>query len=409
MTCLRHVHSLIKLCRVSRLRLSSCKYYVRLRQASVHQGFTLLELVISIAIAAIISLSLTMLLNQSYASQTKLESLTQLNERATLFFTQLERDLMGATIPIENILALEAEQEKKSKNKKDDAAQAPKKENGEKNNQTAAQDSKKEEPAYKPFDRVFYYNRGAQNRFFFSWVTRNPLQLHWGSSVGAARPRIARVMYRLEQDATDKTLFKLIRSEGLDLTYAPYEKHADPKYKGSAIIDGVKSIKVTCVAVIEKKDEQKDAAKVPLANAAGQQKKEEKPPVTEVKVLDHWEWPLSKDDKQKDDKKSEELPPLPQGVRVELVLWDATHEREVTFAYGIYIPALPTLHREKKDEKKAPEQAQKKPGEDKKPDGTIDIPGGGGRMPVGGGSKPKDSHTAYAYDPNTRKMVRIPS
>ena len=81
-------------------------------------GFTLLELVISIAIAAILSLSLTMLLNQSYASQKKLDTITHLHERATLFFTQLERDLMGATIPIENILSLETEEQKKSKNQK---------------------------------------------------------------------------------------------------------------------------------------------------------------------------------------------------------------------------------------------------------------------------------------------------
>lgn len=331
------------------------------------KGFTLLELVISIAIAAIISLSLTMLLNQSYASQKKLESLTQLHERAALLFTQLERDLMGATIPIENILALESENQKKDKGKKPAQDTKEKKESTEPAPSSA---DKKEDIPYKPFDRVFYYKR-ANNQLFFSWITDNPLQLYWGSAVGVARPRIARVMYRLEPDPNDKTLFKLMRAEGFDLTYAPYEKHTEQKYKGYALVEGIKSLKITCVSIILKQDEQKDeSVKVPAAQAGTdkQKKTEQKPPQTEVKTADSWEWPLPKDEKSSSakatadmDKKTEEMPPLPQGIRIELVLWNEATEREVTFEYGIYIPSLPILQRERKNEQPQDQKTQQPP------------------------------------------------
>ncbi len=328
--------------------VSYIKRDVRLPNPQAKTGFTLVELIVSLAIATIVSLALTTMLNQSYASQKKLESLSHLYSRATLLFTQLERDLMGATIPIENILALEAKDAKKEKNSKQaEAQQAEKKEQSE---QSESKSEKKEsdEVSYKSIDKVFYYTR-TNNQMFFSWITKNPLQLYWGSSVGVARPRIARVMYRLEPDPKDKTLFKLMRSEGFDLTYTPYEKHTDQKYKGYALVDDIKSIKITCVAVQEKKDE----AQIPLAKA-GEQKKSEKPPVTEVKMLDSWEWPRSEENKKSGEKVEQELPPLPQGVRIELVLWDAARERDVTFEYGILIPALPRLQRQKKEADKKP-------------------------------------------------------
>jgi len=352
-------------------------------------AFTLLELVISIAIAAILSLSLTMLLNQSYASQKKLETLTALYERAALLFTQLERDLMGATIPIENILALETSSSASSyaeatADKKATADRAEKK--GEKKTEPAPSSAdKKEEPVYKPFDRVFYYKR-ANNQLFFSWITHNPLQLYWGSGVGVARPRIARVMYRLEQDPADKTLFKLLRSEGFDLTYAPYEKHSEQKYKGYALVEGIKSLKITCVAVIQKKESSSASA------TADKQKKEQQPPQTEVKTADTWEWPLPKDDSKKtDEKKTEELPPLPQGVRIELVLWDEATEREVTFEYGIYIPSLPVLNREKKSS--SAEATADKPQDGKQPGAPGAQPNPGG--PQGGDTVNKNPVTGF--------------
>lgn len=301
----------------------------------IHRGFTLIELIISLAIAAIVSLALTTMLNQSYASQKKLESLSHLYSRATLLFTQLERDLMGATIPIENILALETKDTKKENSPKQaEIQQVEKKES--------------DEPLYKSVDKVFYYTR-TNNQIFFSWITRNPLQLYWGRSVGVARPRIARVMYRLEPDPKDKSLFKLMRSEGFDLTYTPYEKHTDQKYKGYTLVNDIKSIKITCVAVQEKKDE----SQVPSVKA-NEQKKPEKPPVTAVKILDSWEWPRSEENKKSGEKTEQELPPLPQGVRIEIVLWDSARERDVTFEYGILIPSLPTLQRQKKEADKKP-------------------------------------------------------
>ena len=171
----------------------------------------------------------------------------------------------------------------------------------------------------------------------------------------------------------------MIRTEGLDLTYTPYEKHSDQKYAGYALVDDIKTLKITCISVQEKKDENQ----VPLAQA-GEQKKQEKPPVTEVKKLDSWEWPRTDKDTKNDDKKEQELSPLPQGIRIELVLWDEAREREVTFEYAIAIPSLPTLQRgtkeaDKKQEKK-PATAPKAPPNNGTPNplgGDTSIQGSG--------------------------------
>lgn len=367
----------------------------------MRHGFTLIELIVSLLIGALISISLTALLQQSYASQRKLEALTNLYGRASLIFTQLERDLMGATIPIENILALEDERKKKGGAKvkdgqKDtaDKTKEPEKKDEQKGPQDSADAAKEgsKEPPYKPYERVFYAeSRNNPSKLFFSWITHDPLQLYWGSTVGTARPRIARIMYRLEPHTDDKTVFKLIRSEGFDLSYAPYEKHTDAKYKGSVIAEDIKRIALTFFAVQEKKD--KDASggddkKVPQAKA-GEQKKVEKPPVMEVHTAEQWEWPRPKKEQAEKDaqKDIQELPPLPQGVRILLTLWDPATEREVTFESAVYIPSVPTLDRESGKGKKEPETKEPKEGAETKPGG----------MPSG--SSPRPSPTIDTRSP----------
>jgi prepilin-type N-terminal cleavage/methylation domain-containing protein len=305
-------------------------------------GFTLIELVISLAIAAIIGVSLTLLLNQSYVAQKKFESLTQLNGSVTLFFTQLERDLMGATVPIENILTLEDQRKKKDTKKPSTPNEAQK---------PTSENEKQEELPYKAIEKVFYCAQQKQ-QLILSWISRDPLQLYWGSSVGAAHPRIARIMYRLEQDPADKTLYKLIRSEGSDLTYTPYEKHNDQKYKGDTIIDAVKNVTITCVSLQEKKDDKN------IPNKDATSKKSTTPPIFEVKKTENWEWPQSEKDNQKKNESSEqEQPPLPHGIHIKITLWNRIEEKEIVFESAIAIPSIPSL--ERSDKKQQPEGEKK--------------------------------------------------
>ena len=314
------------------------------------RGFTLIELVISLAIAAIVGVSLTMLLNQSYAAQKKVDSISYFYSRATLLFTQLERELMGAMVPIENILALE--DKRKNKNNKNKETVGEVKIGTEKATpETEGQEKKKEdEPPYKAFERVFYCFQKSHT-LFFSWISHDPLQLYWGSSIGVARPRVARIMYRLEQSPTDKTLFRLIRSEGFDLTYTPYEKHGEKNYIGDQLIDDVRSITITCVFLQEKKDEKA------IPNKDAELEKSDTPPIFEVKKMDSWEWPQSEKDNQKSTEPSkQELPALPNGIHIKIVLWDAVTEKEVAFESAITIPAVPQLdHDQEKQKEKTTE------------------------------------------------------
>lgn len=71
---------------------------------------------------------------------------------------------------------------------------------------------------------------------------------------------------------------------------------------------------------------------------------------------------------------------MPQGIRIELVLWDAAREREVTFESAIAIPAIPSLKRETTPQQSQPQQ-EKQPEQNQPP---APNNRGGGQSTVGG-------------------------
>lgn len=81
----------------------------------IKSGFTLLELIISLAIAAILSVCLTMFLAQSNKYQVAVQDRTSVYTRASVVLHQLEKDLSGAHIPIQNIISQQQEEEKNKK------------------------------------------------------------------------------------------------------------------------------------------------------------------------------------------------------------------------------------------------------------------------------------------------------
>jgi prepilin-type N-terminal cleavage/methylation domain-containing protein len=359
-------------------------------------GFTLIELMVSLIIASILSVSLTLFLSQTSAYQASVEDRASVHTRASIALHQMEKDITGARVPIENVIA---EQEKNAAKKKQ-APATPEKNPQEKNQkpEAAPGGAKKEEPV-KPVARVFYAEQKEDNLILFTCVTSNPLKVYWSKSVGAPKPAIARVVYRLKPDPEHPDSFILMWQEGADLDVAAYDQKAAKSVRSYEVIDGIKSCSMRFM-LVELDDEKKKAEEADPASAksyggqGGIAEKEEKPEKKKnekkegvvkegpPKVTEHktWDWPLPENTKQESTKKSsaakagkggdeEPSAPLPTFVVLTLALWDARYERATEFVYTIPIYASVAL--DAKDAQKGESKAvsEEKPGAPK-PEGA---------------------------------------
>jgi prepilin-type N-terminal cleavage/methylation domain-containing protein len=285
-------------------------------------GFTLIELMVSLVIASMLGISLTLFLSQTGLYQAAVENRANIYTRASVALHQLEKDINGARVPIENILH---EQASKAKEKNPLAKQpAP---TPQEQGQPKEQKEKSEETVVKPFSHVFYAEQKDKQLVLFSCITSNPLKIYWSHSLGAAKPNIARVVYRLVPDPKQADTYMLMRQEGIDLDFANYDSKHAKSARSYEVIDGVKSVSMRFVLV---QPQEKDAEKEKNKTAAHK--------ITEYYT---WNWPAAESEKK--ESATEEKSALPSLVSVTLSLWDMSHERSTEFVYTIPIFATSVL------------------------------------------------------------------
>lgn len=308
-------------------------------------GFTLLELVISIAVAGILMVSLSLFLSQTSSYQNFVEDRATVYTRASVLLHQLEKDVAGAHVPIENILY--EKQKKEAQQQKQDAKGAPKKviEAASTKNKEAAKEKEggqEKEEAVKPIARVFYATHKNKNISQLTFITNNPLSIYWSSAVGAPKPKIARVFYQLVPEFENPQSFTLMRQEGTNLDAKSYETK-DPKMaQGFAIVQGIKSFSMRFVVLEDpknKKEEEKDQKTNKIEpvpkKASAKSSAPQEPQLPKVTEYTEWNWPLLEGVKkeQKDEEKANI--PFPSFVVCTLELWDTKYDRTFEFVYTL--------------------------------------------------------------------------
>lgn len=297
-------------------------------------GFTLIELIISLAITAILGIALNAFLSQSMRTQAGLGRLIQEHTRAVIAFHQFERDIMGTCMPVQNV-------QKKQEAPKQPGQQEP---------------PSKTEPI-KPVEHVFYIQQSKENLKLFTIITSNPLPVYWSKQLGKPKANIARVVYTLVPDEFNKEAFILMRQEDENLNLKAYTAKGDAAIRPYELINGIKSIKFNFTVF-----------KYPEPPPEQPQPEQQKPaPMQRNRVVEKrptWDWPLE----QKPEEKEKEESPFPHFVTITLELWDDFFEHTTEFIYTVPVMIDATTEKPKEEKKAETPSQPAQPTEQKKPE-----------------------------------------
>ncbi len=146
-------------------------------------GFSLIELVVAVFMAAMVSLSLFQLLSQTRKTVSRINSVIDADLPFMAFCTQLEKDVTGMFAPQSSIRAFAAQEKK------------PEKEEGKEEKPPAKKEPEKE----KAVENVFYLDT-QKDQFFWSFITTGALQVLEADGTVQLLPSMYRVAYLLEKD-----------------------------------------------------------------------------------------------------------------------------------------------------------------------------------------------------------------
>ncbi|BDC34077.1 hypothetical protein Noda2021_00350 [Candidatus Dependentiae bacterium Noda2021] len=189
-------------------------------------GFTLLEFLLATALAAMLSVFLLSSLWSINRYVYMIDDLTSLDEKAALLNTQLERSLSGAFIPVQAVNEQQPQPESPS----------------EKSTTSPSAPEKKDQPK-ELLKKIFVSENKDKNLSFMTCITNNPLEVYWGEQWGRAVPRIARVIYRLEQEklpTKQKNIsYRLLLKEAYELDAGKFDSSSS--IKSYTLVTGIKS------------------------------------------------------------------------------------------------------------------------------------------------------------------------
>ncbi len=280
-------------------------------------GFTLIELTIGLFLSAIIGSALYSSFFVTNRVVDSADNFITFDTRSVLIENQLEKDLAGAFVPDESELV-------KKVTKKDG-----KKSENQQEEQPKEKTKTVEEKPMKPIEKIFYSTNGADGRLdVLTFITNNPVKIYERAKNVKAKPRIARIVYRLVPQDGESTAFTLLRQESSELDFTAYDLKNPKAVRGYELATGIKTIKVEYTYPVQKQPEAQEKEKKSVAQSKQPEGQKEKPPKPEYKIVATWDVETKKDEQQR------EQPKIPQFITVVCELWDTKQEREQTFTFN---------------------------------------------------------------------------
>jgi hypothetical protein len=301
----------------------------------------LIELIVATLIASMIGALLLTALSQGTRFQRSVDMLVDMSLRVGIATNQLEKDFMGAFIPMQARLKEEKDEDadESADNKKED--QGAQKKSAEPKKETPKTENKQDKinkPAEKPLEKIFYATTKSGNLDTLTFITNNPLTVFVGKDVGIVKPKIVRAQYTLKpENENDKKsdTFVLMRQESNELDLSKYTN-----VRAYELIGGIKDFSITYTARIKKENEKtkKDSVQADTHKEAVKTNPEEKPKIEyEYKVLKEWvsepKEPLANDNKQE-----ENFPRIPFMMEIKMTLWNMQHTKTEDFVLVFELP-----------------------------------------------------------------------
>lgn len=297
-------------------------------------GFTLVEILLASAIATVLSGLLFVVVSQLSSSIPVIDRRADTYEKASIVNAQLERDLSGVSAPNEfyarqKLGAKDKPQEQSSSEQKKGEEQ--KKSAEDKKAKETAESSSTDEAAKKPLEKIFYSTNKDGMFEQVSFITTNPLQIYWGGKAGSAKPRVARVLYKLQEEKNPrknaKKSYRLVRQESPMLDWDQFK--SNEAIKEYTLASNIRSMQVEYSAVLLPQEKGKEEKPAETDKAKGPAKKE-------IEKKKDWSGKVE-DDTQKD--KPKRLPLAPQLAQIDIVFWDEKQQRSTPFSFTIRIPS----------------------------------------------------------------------
>lgn len=238
------------------------------------KGFTIIEVVLAIFLATLISLSLFQLLNQARKAVRRITNVIEVDLPLISFYNQVQKDVTGMFTPAST---LEFFIDK-------DAKAVKEKEQEKFSNFSRKKDEAPVTLVSKPIEQIFELEVKPE-QFFWSFITTGGIQQLDSDGVAAPVPLVRRVAYLLENDPQRPGLYRLMyRFSGTQLEIEPFKAAGfSPSYE---LIHGIRqlSIELTIYEVASEPESEQPQQE-------GRQKKEQpKPPVKTTKNVSLKEW-----------------------------------------------------------------------------------------------------------------------
>lgn len=278
-------------------------------------GITLIELIVGLLLSSVLISALFAMYGTITRTVSRATETMDRDRAVVVFQHQWQRDIEGVFAP--------PYPKKESKKTEDASAVGNKQEKKE-----TEPEKKKEQP--KPIKKVFDATIKDGSMNVVTFITTNPVAVYEKSQVGS-KPRMVRVVYRLQSDGKKPATYRLMRQESEKLDFDSF----NIKEKSVKDYELLGSIKKFTIEYLLAKEEKKET-----------QEKEKKKKGKTFKSFNEWH----SDERHKEDK-----PLIPQIIKTKLVLTDEDRNKEMSYEFNFQIPAYnQAIPEEQKAENKVP-------------------------------------------------------